>query len=74
MFDAVRREFARAADRPAALFSFNSRGACPKCKGLGTIAVEMSFLDDVKIVCDECQGKRYTEEVLALTVEGQEYP
>ena len=40
---AVRKEFARAANKPAALFSFNSRGACPKCKGLGTIAVEMSY-------------------------------
>ncbi|HOW44257.1 MAG TPA: excinuclease ABC subunit UvrA [Candidatus Aminicenantes bacterium] len=70
-FEAVRREFARAAGRPASLFSFNSRGACPKCKGLGAIAVEMSFLDEVKIVCDECQGKRYTEEVLALAVKGR---
>jgi len=67
VFNAVRDEFARAAKKPAALFSFNSKGACPKCKGLGTIAVEMSFLDEVKIVCDECQGKRYTEDVLALT-------
>ncbi len=71
VFEAVRREFARAANRPAALFSFNSHGACPKCKGLGAIAVEMSFLDEVKIVCDECQGKRYTEEVLALTVKNR---
>ncbi len=65
-FSAVRGEFAQATKKSASLFSFNSRGACPKCKGLGTIAVEMSFLDEVKIVCDECQGKRYTEEVLAL--------
>jgi excinuclease UvrABC ATPase subunit len=71
VFEAVRREFARAAKKPAALFSFNSSGACPKCRGLGAIAVEMSFLDEVKIVCDECQGKRYTEEVLALTVRGK---
>jgi excinuclease UvrABC ATPase subunit len=70
-FEAVRKEFARVVNKPAALFSFNSRGACPKCRGLGTIAVEMSFLDEVKIVCDECQGKRYTEEVLALTVKGK---
>jgi excinuclease ABC A subunit len=70
-FEAARKEFARAVNRPAALFSFNSRGACPKCKGLGAISVEMSFLDEVKIVCDECQGKRYTEAVLALTVKGK---
>ncbi len=70
-FNAVRNEFARAAKKPAAWFSFNSRGACPKCKGQGSIAVEMSFLDDVKIVCDQCQGKRYTDEVLALTHKGK---
>jgi excinuclease UvrABC ATPase subunit len=71
IFQAVRAEFARAAKKPAAWFSFNSRGACPKCRGLGSIAVEMSFLDDVKIVCDECQGKRYTDDVLALTYKGR---
>ncbi len=70
-FDAVRREFARATGTDPSLFSFNSRGACPVCKGLGTISVEMSFLDEVKIVCDECEGKRYTDEVLALRCKGK---
>lgn len=45
----------------ASLFSFNSEGSCPKCKGMSYINVEMSFLDDVKIVCDECKGQRYKE-------------
>ncbi|MDD5556118.1 MAG: excinuclease ABC subunit UvrA [bacterium] len=70
-FDAIRREFARATGTSPALFSFNSRGACPECKGLGTISVEMSFLDEVKITCDECGGRRYTEEVLALRCGGK---
>jgi len=71
IFDAIRKEFARATQKPAALFSFNSEGACPKCNGLGTISVEMSFLDEVKIICDECQGQRYTDEVLALKYRGK---
>jgi len=66
VFDLVRKEFALATGSEPSLFSFNSRGACPKCKGLGTISYEMSFMDDVTVVCDECGGKRYTEEVLAL--------
>ncbi len=66
IFDSIRKEFAKATRSDPSLFSFNSKGACPKCKGLGTISFEMSFLDEVKIVCDECQGRRYTEKVLAL--------
>jgi len=65
-FDAVRKEFAGVTNEAASLFSFNSKGACPKCNGLGELTIEMSFLDEVKIECDECQGKRYTDEVLEL--------
>lgn len=70
-FELVRREFARATAADPSLFSFNSRGACPECRGLGTISVEMSFLDEIKITCDECGGKRYTDEVLALRYRGK---
>jgi excinuclease UvrABC ATPase subunit len=66
VFDLIRQEFAKANNKAPSLFSFNSKGACPKCKGLGTISYEMSFMDEVKITCDECNGKRYTNEVLEL--------
>ncbi|MBU0577876.1 excinuclease ABC subunit UvrA [Patescibacteria group bacterium] len=66
IFDLIRQEFAKETSSNPSLFSFNSKGACPKCKGLGTISYEMSFMDEVKITCDECNGKRYTEEVLSL--------
>lgn len=66
VFDLIRKEFAASTNTNASLFSFNSKGACPKCKGLGTISYEMSFMDEVKVVCDECNGKRYTENVLEL--------
>ncbi|MFA6376864.1 MAG: excinuclease ABC subunit UvrA, partial [Candidatus Paceibacterota bacterium] len=71
IFDEIRKEIARATDTNASLFSFNSAGACPKCKGLGTISYEMSFLDEVRVTCDECQGKRYTEKVLAIRYNGK---
>ena len=45
-FDTIRKLFAEETGQPAALFSFNSKGACPTCKGQGTISIEMNFLDD----------------------------
>jgi excinuclease UvrABC ATPase subunit len=66
IFDLIRQKFAKATGSNASLFSFNSEGACPECKGLGTISYEMSFMDEVKVTCDECNGKRYTEAVLSL--------
>jgi len=64
VFNLIRKEFANSTKTHPSLFSFNSKGACPKCKGLGTHSVEMNFFDDIKIVCDECNGKRYTDDVL----------
>jgi excinuclease UvrABC ATPase subunit len=66
VFDLVRKEFAAATRSDASLFSFNSKGACPKCNGQGFIKIELHFLDSVKTVCDECDGKRYHADVLGL--------
>ena len=49
-------------------FSFNVEGGrCETCKGEGEIIVEMQFLADVHLVCEECNGKRFKEEVLDVT-------
>ena len=66
VFDLMRKEFAFATGANASLFSFNSAGACPKCKGQGVISLELHFLDSVKTICDECDGKRYHSEVLDM--------
>ncbi len=66
IFDLIRKEIALATGSDASLFSFNSRGACPKCKGMGYLSIEMSFMDDVKMTCDECSGQRYRDEVLEI--------
>lgn len=48
-------------------FSFNVEGGrCENCKGDGEIVVEMQFLADVKLTCDECKGKRFKAEVLEV--------
>jgi len=66
IFDFIRKEFAQATGADASLFSFNSKGACPKCNGQGLLSFELHFLDAVKTICDECEGKRYKPEVLGL--------
>lgn len=64
VFDFIRKEFASATHSEASLFSFNSKGACPKCNGQGVLTFELHFLDSVKTICDECEGKRYHSDVL----------
>src|SRR3989339_11544 len=71
VFDLIRKEFASATNSEASLFSFNSKGACPKCNGQGVLTFELHFLDSVKTVCDECEGKRYHSEVLELKFKGK---
>lgn len=71
IFDLIRKEFASATSAEPSLFSFNSKGACPKCNGQGLLSFELHFLDAVKIVCDECDGKRYKPEVLELKLNGK---
>ncbi|MEM6723778.1 MAG: excinuclease ABC subunit UvrA [Bacteroidota bacterium] len=53
-------------------FSFNVEGGrCETCKGEGEIVVEMQFLADVRLVCDECEGKRFKDEVLDVHYKGK---
>ena len=64
VFDLIRKEFSNATGEHPSLFSFNSKGGCPNCKGQGSISFELNFLDAVKTVCDKCNGKRYPSDVL----------
>jgi excinuclease ABC subunit A len=51
----------------AGRFSFNVKGGrCENCQGDGVIKIEMHFLPDVYVTCDECQGKRYNREALEI--------
>src|SRR5438067_4019367 len=76
-FDCIRDLFARtpaARERgyTAGTFSFNSgNGRCPSCGGNGFEHVEMQFLSDVYLRCPDCDGRRYRDEVLELTVRGK---
>jgi excinuclease UvrABC ATPase subunit len=71
IMDQLRKAFAKANKVSESLFSFNSKGACENCQGLGVIYTDLAFLDGVKTPCEICGGKRFKEEVLAYKLEGK---
>ncbi len=70
--DELRQRFARTEaatklDLAAGAFSFNvAGGRCEGCLGQGTVTLEMHFLADVTVICDQCDGRRFTEKVLGV--------
>jgi excinuclease ABC subunit A len=53
-------------------FSFNVKGGrCEACQGDGVIAIEMHFLPDVYVTCEQCKGRRYNRETLDITYRGK---
>ena len=76
-FDAIRELFASMAESQkrgytAGHYSFNIPGGrCETCQGDGTVTVEMQFLADVELICEECQGTRYKPEVLEIRYHGK---
>ncbi|WP_123040446.1 ATP-binding cassette domain-containing protein [Cohnella candidum] len=65
IMDDVRKAFASANKVSPGLFSFNSKGACENCQGLGVVYADLAYLDEVKLPCEVCGGRRFKEEVLA---------
>ena len=76
-FDAIRDVFASTPEAQkrgykAGSFSFNIPGGrCETCQGDGTVTVEMQFLADVELVCEECQGRRYKATLLEVRYKGK---
>ena len=76
-FDAIREVFADTPDAKrrgytAGHFSFNVPGGrCETCQGDGTVTVEMQFLADVELVCEECRGTRFKSSVLEVQYHGK---
>lgn len=71
IFDIIRKLFAKKSGVSASLFSFNSQGACPACRGLGVTYTDLAFMDTIVTVCEECHGNRYTDKVLAYQLKGK---
>ena len=76
-FDAIREVFAETPDAKrrgysAGHFSFNVPGGrCETCQGDGTVTVEMQFLADVELICEECRGQRFKSSVLEVRYHGK---
>ena len=77
LFDVIRDLFsktqeARARGYKPGRFSFNVKGGrCEVCRGDGQIKIEMHFLPDVYVPCEQCQGKRYNRETLEIRFKGK---
>ena len=77
LFDVIRDLFsktqeARARGYKPGRFSFNVKGGrCEVCRGDGQIKIEMHFLPDVYVPCEQCQGKRYNRETLEVRFKGK---
>lgn len=70
VFDSVRSYFSKETGLNKAMFSYNSKGACPNCGGKGYIKTELAFMGDFSQTCEVCHGKRYKQEVLDATIDG----
>ncbi|GLB62136.1 ABC transporter [Dietzia sp. NCCP-2495] len=67
LLEPIRKAFAKANGVKPALFSPNSDGACPTCKGAGVIYSDLGMMAGVATTCDDCEGKRFQAEVLEYT-------
>ncbi|MDO8056027.1 MAG: excinuclease ABC subunit UvrA, partial [Candidatus Hermodarchaeota archaeon] len=77
VFDPIRALFAKTEEArkrgyQPGRFSFNVKGGrCETCRGAGVIRIEMQFLPDVYVICDECHGKRFNKETLQVRYKGK---
>ncbi|WP_433324615.1 ATP-binding cassette domain-containing protein [Spirillospora sp. CA-294931] len=71
LLDPVRTAFAKANGVKPGLFSANSEGACPACKGIGLIYTDLAMMAEVASVCEACEGRRFKPEVLAYRLRGK---
>ncbi|TDN90849.1 excinuclease ABC subunit UvrA [Microbacterium sp. BK668] len=71
ILDTVRSAFAKANGVKPALFSANSEGACPACRGLGVIITNLGFTQTVETLCELCGGSGFSDEVLEYRLDGR---
>ena len=71
ILDDIRKAFAKANGVKPALFSANSEGACPACRGLGVIITNLGYTQSVETRCDLCEGSGFGDDVLEYTLDGR---
>ncbi|MEU8819552.1 excinuclease ABC subunit UvrA [Actinoplanes sp. NPDC048796] len=72
LLEPIRKAFAKANGVKPALFSANSEGACPNCKGNGVIYTDLGVMDTVATPCEVCEGKRFEASVLDYKLGGRD--
>ncbi len=72
MLDGIRKAFAKANGVKPGLFSPNSEGACPNCKGAGVIYTDLAIASGVATTCEVCLGRRFDGEVLQYRFAGRD--
>uniref|UniRef100_UPI0037365C05 ATP-binding cassette domain-containing protein n=1 Tax=Luteococcus sp. TaxID=1969402 RepID=UPI0037365C05 len=72
LLEPIRKAFAKANGVKPALFSPNSEGACPTCRGAGVIYTELGFMDTVASTCEDCEGRRFDASVLQYRLGGKD--
>ncbi|MHA6261531.1 ATP-binding cassette domain-containing protein [Sporosarcina sp. CAU 1771] len=71
IMDDIRTIFAKETGQAPGLFTFNSIGACPVCKGKGVTQPDVAFADPVTVLCEACNGLRYSKEALSYRYKGK---
>jgi excinuclease UvrABC ATPase subunit len=72
LLDPIRKAFAKANGVKPGLFSANSDGACPTCKGAGVVYTDLAMMAGVATTCEECEGKRFQASVLEYKFGGRD--
>jgi excinuclease UvrABC ATPase subunit len=72
LLEPIRKAFAKVNGVKPALFSANSEGACPTCKGAGVIYTDLGMMAGVATTCEECEGKRFEASVLDYKLGGKD--
>ncbi len=72
LLEPIRKAFAKANGVKPALFSSNSDGACPSCKGAGVIYIDLAIMAGVATTCELCEGRRFDSSVLEYRVGGKD--
>lgn len=71
IMDPIRKAFGKENDVSPSLFSYNSKGACENCKGLGFTTMDLAFMDSIRTPCEVCHGKRFQDSVLEYKLDGK---
>ncbi|MEV3861554.1 excinuclease ABC subunit UvrA [Streptomyces sp. NPDC050095] len=72
LLEPIRKAFAKENGVKPALFSANSEGACPTCKGVGVVYTDLAMMAGVSTTCEDCDGKRFDASVLDYHLGGRD--